>query len=656
MLKEVCVLLYEELNLKTGDVLSASHIGHMERGIKTALEATSTLREIIYSGRVGDGSVMACDIKAGEVVVFQILDCVISANLLSGYVLKINNDDGLAFSYQPDTKNWSYPEGADGGRTLVVGKTLKWIAPTDIKALSFSEIYENEKEKGAMEANIQIYIGKSEIANQILGVYHTSANDIQSPTAPSIATLNNSTVSRDMRITQIEFYSLADGTVRFGIGYLDQRNWAIIESSFDKPVLQGKNVLDMSNDNIVIPKDRRLFVYNFSVGETVQLISWTSNKNDLQKKYEMIYGRVEGVLSRLPTEAGGCISLQYKLESVPESYATAREVKSIDETVAQHENKIATLERRQNVLTDSSGTYYRLVVVDGKVALEKLGYSNVLVISHSWGSHGAVQAYGFNETKGMCASVVENDYVHLLAKGIQVFRPNATVNVVNVASWERQANDDSYKGLLQGKLTNAVDLVPIRLGENFSGNDETWRSGLTNLINYIKELSPSADIVLCATGLGKKNLASICEELSSTLNVYYASAAFTDANKFPLKGDYIEGWGIDDNGEYNKEITALYPITQTVCTHPSDVGMEIVANSILNAVGLEPIDVIRKITLHGAATCPAKWVIGGVVSVHSSGANITARSESGQSIEVTNHGDGVFTFYMPNDNVVVTAL
>jgi len=285
------------------------------------------------------------------------------------------------------------------------------------------------------------------------------------------------------------------------------------------------------------------------------------------------------------------------------------------------------------------------------------GYKNIVVISHSWGSHAAV--YKNNtwwQECGMAASVKENDYFSMLKSAITKVEPNANLSVVNVAEWER---DFSKTNLIDNVLDNAVDLIIIRLGENVSAqNRSRYESELTTFVKYMKKLSPSAKFIFCTTGISSSEIANATINVANKEGAKVANAPFSSSN-YDLQhlGNYVEGWYTEDEGiTWDKNKIVLYPITYApVARHPSDLGMLAVANSILTTAGYDTLNISYNIELKGSASyCPNKWVRGGIVSIHTSATNISVTTKDNTKINVINHNNGIFTFYMPSSDVTVT--
>lgn len=606
-----------------------------------------------------------CDIKAGDKVTFRISEIEISSDLsqnLAIYTFQAQCGYLFAFNYDANAKKWTHGNPDISSATQVEGTEFTWTATADITSANLSISYANPSaDKGKVTCRIQIFTGEEQQTTpsgqeETIGTYFAEDGNGNIGLADSVATIESSVVTQDMRIQQIKFWSLQDGTVRFGIGYLDQRNWALMDKTFDKPVTKGANTIDVSSENIVIPSGRRLFVYNDANESGKQLIAWKANTSESEKAHEMLYGTVDGTVrpvSRMDTEYGATMSLQYTVVAAGSEFATVKQLNELTDTVEAQDRKIARIEKDMNIVKDSAGTSYRMKVVDGAISLEAIGYNNVLVVSHSWGLHPAAYNYGFCCERGMASSVDGNDFVSMLRTAMQSVRPSAKLNVVNVAVWEQNAGNitvaDEY-------LSADIDLVIIRVGENRS-NGDGYENDLIEFINHMKGIATKADFVVCTTGLNA-GMAIQTENAGTATGCKIASASWTDSDNWNTPGDYIEGWGTDNQGStWNKEETVLYQITNpAVCNHPSDYGMLTVANSILNAISYDELDIAYNITFNSSVggSCPKKRVKGGIVTVHAdSSAKVTANT-SENAVEVTSHGNGCFTFKMPAADVTVT--
>lgn len=617
----------------------------------------------------------SCNIEAGERVTVGIKNIHFSEDTVGNIAVYFFNDYTIAFNYQVNLgRIWTYAKNLDVSNQ-VEGTEFSFIAKQAYTSGQVSISYgdqgadsqkftctaylktggSDEQSGGSGGSSGGSSGGQPEEAKEItFGKYIAQDGNGNLQLENSIATIANSVQEQDVRLKQIRVWSLDNGKMRFGIGCLDQRKWALISKTFDRDVTKGANTLDFSNSDIVIPKGEQLFVYNDANEIGKQLIAWLWDNDASEISSEMQYGPVNGAIERLATENGGHISFEYTVETIPTEYVTMSEFESLQETVKNQEAEIADLKREQGCVRGDDGNLYKIKFSGGQLTAEKISYDNVLVVSHSWGWHPANYSLAWNNEHGMAASVEENDFVHLLADGIRAINPQAAVDVVNVADWEHNAGS---MNIVDDHISDDNDLVVIRLGENLS-TSVGYEENLKAFVNYMKEKAPNADFVLCGTGLGTE-LAQITKNAATATGSLYAYASFTDADNRQVVGGYVEGWVTNNQGStYEKEQPKiLYQIQNgAVASHPSDYGMLTVANSILTAVNYEEVSAAYNITMDSSVggTVPKKWVKGGVVTIYAPGASGVSVSSDTSSIEVTDHDNGYYTFYMPSADVTVS--
>ena len=193
---------------------------------------------------------------------------------------------------------------------------------------------------------------------------------------------------------------------------------------------------------------------------------------------------------------------------------------------------------------------------------------NYLAIGNSITVHG-INDYWWNEC-GMAASTLENDYVHQISTMI-----DATEFAYNFSIWELTATDRGQTlSLLDGMLSDEIDLITIQLSENVS-DLATFESDFEEMIRYIQERCSNAQIIVIGdfwdtdTKDGMKTVA--CDNTGA----FFVSL---DAIKKP---------------EYKCEIgTEVYDLEgyahivehKGVSLHPNDKGMKWIADRIVEKV------------------------------------------------------------------------
>lgn len=208
------------------------------------------------------------------------------------------------------------------------------------------------------------------------------------------------------------------------------------------------------------------------------------------------------------------------------------------------------------------------------------GYRNFLALGNSITLHEIMSYWwGF---WGMAATRRENDWVHKLLAKLQVSNPDCVEYAVNMAAtFERSGVYDLQQIISSEKATghtdfqtidlSTIELVVVRIGENGLASQAL----VENLIDSIKTNCPNAEIVI--TGMFWSN---------NTKETYLHNAAtakectFVQINQFDTQA-YKESVGNQVYGDDGQ----LHTIDNGgVAAHPSDAGMEAIADTIFNVL------------------------------------------------------------------------
>lgn len=198
--------------------------------------------------------------------------------------------------------------------------------------------------------------------------------------------------------------------------------------------------------------------------------------------------------------------------------------------------------------------------------------SKVLILGNSITWHGAKASIGWTGNWGMAASSAEKDYVHLLKSRIKRTYPNTSFKTGNIAAtFERQFWKYNVSDFKDFSDFNA-DLIILVLGENI--NDAlAVKNGLDHhLEQLVRELSAERNLKVCLVGSfwPNQHIDQIMKTTASRNNWLYID----------LQGLYQER---------NKNTAIQQYTDKGVGMHPSDLGMEGIANRIWNGIqGLFP--------------------------------------------------------------------
>lgn len=194
---------------------------------------------------------------------------------------------------------------------------------------------------------------------------------------------------------------------------------------------------------------------------------------------------------------------------------------------------------------------------------------NYLAIGNSITIH-PLNEYWWNEC-GMAASTAEKDYVHQVASAL-----DAKYYAYNFASWEMMGHDRGETlSLLDGLLSEALDLVTIQLSENAS-DLSTFESDFEELIRYVQKEAPNAQLLVIGDFWDKEQKDEMKQQACEATGVDFISLD-------EIKGleEYQCGMNTtvfdSDGNPHTVEHSGL-------AKHPGDTGMKWIADRILAVV------------------------------------------------------------------------
>lgn len=196
---------------------------------------------------------------------------------------------------------------------------------------------------------------------------------------------------------------------------------------------------------------------------------------------------------------------------------------------------------------------------------------NYLAIGNSITIH-QINEYWWGEW-GMAATKQDSDYFHVLSNLLN--KKNVVYGTaINFSCWEVIYYDRAETlSLLDSYLTEDLNLVTIQLGENIT-DTSTLENDYIEMIKYIQEKSPSAKIFLIGQfwADNEKDTAKI--NACDFRNTYFVSLEDIQSEEYKI------GIGANVNGDDGKSHTVEH---DGVATHPNDLAMEYIANTIYTA-------------------------------------------------------------------------
>ena len=434
------------------------------------------------------------------------------------------------------------------------------------------------------------------------------------------------------------------------VGIIDQRNMFIKRKGYEYKV---SSVTTNRRDKILVPVDDAAIVYK---GEVVFIDT---------RGYKWKYSTSSNVVSDsfayplyILLDDGTSIQKAngYNLSAFKLIVADYKETPFYNKDSGKEiETKVAELSQQvqsQNQLKDIvTGEMYKIIVANGNLSVKLLQYKKILVIGNSFTNHGPSEGLWY-QSRGMASSRESLEYKTLLLNGLG---DGASVQDVRGFPFETNYSPNFDFSSL-GLPNESFDLVICQIGENGSYKDDMKESWMA-LYRYLKTKYQTE--ILQIIGWRSEQKYTAISEACLQENV-----ALLDCNNETYTGNFRSGDYITTTSLNDFDI-----IVPAVRTHPSDVGMLLIANKILSFIGKPQLDLFRKINLVQTdggkiSTNYIMGVIDGVVSIKcepNEGKTINAISvvtASGSTISATykeNQFGKYYIFFMPNEAVQVTA-
>lgn len=178
----------------------------------------------------------------------------------------------------------------------------------------------------------------------------------------------------------------------------------------------------------------------------------------------------------------------------------------------------------------------------------------------------------------MAASEPSKDFFHLVVEGIEKHKCSVVSRAYNFSIWEIAAHDRVQTlQLLDPYLNSKLNLITVQLGENAS-NLQTFENDYVYLLQHIKELCPSAQIIVVTDFWKYSERDAMKISAAKKCGVDIADISAIKNNK-----DYQNNIGTIILGD-DKELHKIEH--DGVAAHPSDKGMKYIAEKILELIHL----------------------------------------------------------------------
>ncbi|ANH79752.1 hypothetical protein A8C56_01090 [Niabella ginsenosidivorans] len=187
----------------------------------------------------------------------------------------------------------------------------------------------------------------------------------------------------------------------------------------------------------------------------------------------------------------------------------------------------------------------------------------VLILGNSILQHAPAPALGWQHNWGMAASAADSDFLHRLQVKILKKQPEAVIEHRNIADFERDYRNYDPEQLAVFK--NA-DIIIMKIGENVkdaAAADSNFIKYYDGLLNFLDERKKAKRVLV--DGFWKNR------------NVNRLIRNYAQENHLPLVS--ITALSADPGNE----ATGMYE-NRGVAAHPSDKGMQLIAEKIWEAI------------------------------------------------------------------------
>ena len=249
--------------------------------------------------------------------------------------------------------------------------------------------------------------------------------------------------------------------------------------------------------------------------------------------------------------------------------------------------QVGTLRRDSSPVTISRSAFSKKDnITSGLTFRNEYSYSKVLFIGNSITLVGPSSSVGWYGSWGMAATREQYDYVHRVMARLRENNASVTYSISGMSDgqniWETSP-DFAHPSIsplyaltqFTHVLDAQTDLVIIRLGENV--RDKTnFENALVVLIrDVIQQVAPSAKIIITGLFWSDAQKEAAIVNAASTTRVTYVEIDQYDTAEYK---ETVGGVSYDIYGN------AYFLTNAAVAAHPSDLGMEMIAKEILDAI------------------------------------------------------------------------
>lgn len=251
--------------------------------------------------------------------------------------------------------------------------------------------------------------------------------------------------------------------------------------------------------------------------------------------------------------------------------------------------QVGTLRRDSSPVTISRSAFSKKDNITSNLTFRnEYSYSKVLFIGNSITLVPPSSSFGWYGNWGMAASREQYDYVHRVMARLRENNASTTysisgMNIPGQGIWETSldlAHPDvsplyaltQYQPVV---LDNQTDLVIIRLGENVQDKTNFENALVVLIRDVIQVVAPSAKIIITGLFWSDAQKEAAIVNAASRTNVTYVEIDQYNTAEYK---ETVGGVSYDIYGN------AYFLTNAAVAAHPSDLGMEMIAKEILDAI------------------------------------------------------------------------
>lgn len=394
---------------------------------------------------------------------------------------------------------------------------------------------------------------------------------------------HNITALKDSRLLSVSIYSKGERTIPFVVGKTDQYNLLIPSCSFEIDASKGYDTYDLTEKNIIVKAGEQLFVY---VGDNTD-----PRTNNLAGYEELLQtpiiiqdgteSSVEGYEGLIFSERSD-LALLYSYEL--EDYNDVQD--SLDSIKADTE-MLKNTSKQPFTLYSPDGHRFRLLLGNNnQINLNKYYPQKMFVMGNSLTDTTFTANDNYYQI-GLAASDNTKDWFSLVCNYFKSKNANFTATRRNFASWETTSDSADRRAILENSVSKLIngneDLIIIQLGDNVSTPSQlsTFAEDYKYLIQWFRENCPNALVVCAGLWYHTEQKETIIKNVCSEMGILYADfTAYSNQQKYKSSIGNIQTI-YDENGT----IVGTREISNSgSASHPGDLGMEAIANTIINTI------------------------------------------------------------------------